>query len=183
MSITLNLTIDQETFDSTGSYELRPEGKYKVSIFEAEVKNIENKASAYNGKPRINFVFKVLPGEEYQNSRFFFGANAFAITSKKDGKVHPPYDLIALGKAIGLTKEQLENIDLDEWKGEELEIEVKHVAKMSKESGYKEPELDSAGDPVLREEVTSKFRSLKAAATASAAAKGKTNTKANKFTL
>ena len=177
MTITLNLSIDQDTFDNSGAYTPLPEGKYKVSVFEAEVKYIDKPASPYNGKPRINFVFKVQPGEEYENRRIFFGANAFPITSSKDGKVHPPYDLIGLGKAIGLSKEQIENIDLDEWLGGEAEVTLIHKPKMSKESGYKE-----AIPGEVREEVKS-IRSLTAASTAASAAKAPSKSKASKFSL
>jgi hypothetical protein len=170
----INLSIDQETYDSTGDYDLIPEGKYRVSIFEAEVKAIDNPASKYKGQPRINFRFKVLPGEDKAGRSLFFGANAFPITAK-DGKTHPPYDLIALGKAIGLTKEQLENVDTDEWLGGELELTVVHKPKMSKESGYKE-----AIPGEFREEVKN-FRSLDAANTAAKASTGKS--KASKFSL
>ena len=173
---TLNLTIDQSTYDSTGDYDLIPEGKYQVSIFEADVKLIDNPASKYKGQPRINFRFKILPGEEKEGRSLFFGANAFPITAK-DGKVHPPYDLIALGKAIGLSKDQLENIDTDEWLGGELELTVVHKPKMSKESGYKE-----AIPGEFREEVKN-FRSLTAAATAASAAKAPSKSKASKFSL
>lgn len=175
MSVTLNLTIDDETFNSTG-FSLVPEGKHKVSIFAAEVKYIDNPASAYNGKPRINFTFQILPGEENEKRRLFYGANAFPITSSKDNKVHPPYDLISIGKAIGLSKEQIESIDLDEWLGGELELTVVHKPKMSKESKYKEP---IPGE--FREEVKN-FRSLEAASTAASAAKGGKSS-ASKFTL
>jgi hypothetical protein len=177
MSITLNLSIDQETFDSSGGYTPLPEDKYKVSIFEAEVKYIDNPSSAYNGKPRINFTFKVLPGEEYEGRRVFFGANAFPVTSSKDGKVHAPYDLISIGKAIGLSKEQIENIDLDEWLGGELELTLVHKPKMSKESGYK---VAIPGE--VREEAKS-FRSLEAASTAASASKAPSKSKASKFSL
>lgn len=184
----LSLNVDQETFDSAGAtFEPVPAGSYKVNIYEitsGEVKSGDNK-----GKPRLNFQFRIQDGEtspdgkKQGNRRLFAGINAFAGKSRKDGSEVPPFDLIAIGKAIGLSAEELSDADTAEWQGEALEVRVVHEEKMTKESNYKEP-----FKPAQYREVVKGYRSIEAAETASSASAtvksaGKAKAGAGAFTL
>lgn len=163
----LTLNIDAETIESTNTtFEPVPTGKYKVSVYEVELQEV--KTGENKGKPRLNFQFRIQDGEtspegkNQGNRRLFHGANAFKSKNKKDpSKENLPYDLIGIGKAIGLTSEQINNIDTDEWLGKELEVEVTHREQMTKESNYKE-----SYNPKRYSESLRSFRSLDAATTA-----------------
>lgn len=163
----LTLNLDAETIENTNTdFSPVPTGRYKVSIYEVELREV--KTGDNKGKPRLNFQFKIADGEtspegkNQGNRRLFHDANAFKTPNKKDpSKENLPFDLIGIGKAIGLTSEQINNIDTDEWLGGELELEVTHVEKMTKESNFKE----SFNPPQYREAVRG-FRSLDTATTA-----------------
>jgi hypothetical protein len=136
----LSLNVDQETFENAGrSFTPVPQGDYKVSIFAItpdEVKKGENQ-----GKPRLKFQFRIADGEEAPdgtkqgNRRLFADVNAFEGTDKKTGKPTPPYDLVAIGKALGLSAEELADVDTDDWLGEELQVTVKHTRKQHQVNG------------------------------------------------
>lgn len=165
----LSLNVDQETFDSAGrTFEPVPVGDYTVSIF--EIKPDEVKTGGNKGKPRLKFQFKIVEGEtapdgsNQGNRRLFTDINAFEGVSTKTGQPTPPYDLVAIGKAIGLTAEELADADTDDWLGEELQVSVTHEEKKTKESGY----TQSFNPPQFREKVRG-FRSLTSVGTSAAA--------------
>lgn len=171
----LSLNVDQETFDTAGrSFEPVPAGSYTVTVFaisEDAVKSGDNK-----GKLRLKFQFRIADGEESPNGtnqgnrRLFSDINAFEGTNK-EGKATPPYDLVAIGKALGVSAEELSDIDTDDWLGEELQVTVKHVKKQEK-VGEKWQDIEPAE---FKEKVTG-YRSLDSVATsvaASASATGK----------
>ena len=166
----LTLNIDQDTFDGAG-FEPVPVGPYKVNIYSVEVQEV--KQGENKGKSRLNFQFRIQDGEtapegkKQGNRRLFVGVNAFSTPNKKDpSKTNQPYDLIAIGKAIGLTLEQINNIDTDEWQGKELQLSVAaHEPKMSKNPVTNKFDIDSGE----KREVIKGFRSLASAATSSAA--------------
>jgi hypothetical protein len=165
----LSLNVDQETFDSAGrTFEPVPKGDYAVSIFAItpdEVKSGDNK-----GKLRLKFQLRIVDGEESSegvnqgNRRLFADINAFDGVSKKTNKPTPPYDLVAIGKAIGLTADQLNDIDTDDWLQEELRVTVDHVIKQEQVNGS----WVDTNPPVYKEKVKA-FRSLESVATSAAA--------------
>lgn len=163
----ISLNIDDEAFETAGrNFDPVPAGKYKVNIYEmtiGEVKSGENK-----GKPRLNFQFRIQEGENAPdgshqgNRRLFANLNAFETPNKKDpSKINQPFDVMAIGKAIGLTAQQVRDIDTDEWVGEELEVTVRHVRKQHLVDG-KYVDIEPAE---YREECRA-FRSIGAAETA-----------------
>lgn len=173
----LSLNVDQETFDGA-SFSLVPAGRHRVIIFDVkldEVKTGENK-----GKPRLKFQFKIADGEPGANRRLFHDVNAFNTEKSK------PFDLISIGRAIGLDKDAIADIDTDDWLGQELFVTVTHKEKKTKESGYK----DSFVPAEFREECKG-FRSVDSAEASATAAeavtKASTGAKAkasgSKFTL
>ena len=179
----LSLNVDQETFDSAGrSFEPVPVGRYKVSIFSIvpdEVKSGDNK-----GKPRLKFQFRIAEGEtsddgqKQTNRRLFADINAFEGISQKTNTPTPPYDLVAIAKAMGAGADELDDIDTDDWLGEEMYVDVTWEEKKTKESNYKE----SFSPKQYREKVRG-FRSVDSvetsvAATASVTAKTNTGAKA-----
>jgi hypothetical protein len=175
--VRLSLNVDQETIDNSGrEFEPIPVGKYEASIFEIkadEVKNGDNK-----GKLRLKFHFRIEDGQESPdgkhqgNRRVFADVNAFTGVSKKDGSPTPPFDLLAIAKAIGLSAEDLADIDTEEWLGESLQINVGHKKKQH--------QVDGAWvdiEPAEYREVIRGYRSLEsveASATAAASVVGKT---------
>jgi hypothetical protein len=185
----LSLNVDQETVDSSGrEFEPVPVGTYTVSIFSItndEVKNGDNK-----GKLRLKFQFRIVDGDEAPdgskqgNRRLFADINAFEGTDKKTGKPTPPYDLLAIAKALGTSAEELADLDTDDWLQEELQVAVTHRRKQHQVNGSW---VDI--EPAEYREQVRGFRSLdsvgvSAAATAtvlgkapSAAPKAKANTK------
>jgi hypothetical protein len=194
----LNLTIDPETFeDSTPrDFDPVPAGRYPVTIF--DIKDVEVKNGANAGKIKLKVQFKIeegfiaSDGSKVGNRRLFADINTFGgisgPNSKNPGKPYGPFDLIALGKAIGKVEsaDDLSSIDTDEWLGESLQVEVEHVYKRVQHDGewVSSDELpEEHPDYGTKRENVKAYRSLKAAATAAAAAKGKSNTKAGGFTL
>lgn len=163
--VRLTLNVDDTTYEEAGqAYELIPTGRKRVTIF--DIKAGEVAGGKNKGKPRLNFQFKIAEGEEHANRRLFAGVNAFETESiKEPGKMVPMYDLIAIGKAIGLTAEQVKNFDSDEWLGEELYLTVAHEEKKTKESNYTE----SFNPPEYRE-VTKGYRSVDSVTTSLGAA-------------
>lgn len=162
--VRLTLNVDETTYEEAGqAFELIPTGRKRVTIF--DIKAGEVAGGPNKGKPRLNFQFKIAEGEEHANRRLFAGVNAFEGKSQKDGSAVPMYDLIAIGKAIGLTVEQVKNFDSDEWLGEELYLTVAHEEKKTKESNYTE----SHNPPEYRE-VTKGYRSTGSVTTSLGAA-------------
>lgn len=172
----LSLNVDQETVDSAGqANEPVPAGTYNVSIFEIgtdQVKSGDNK-----GKPRLKFQFRIADGEESPdgkhqgNRRLFSDVNAFEGFSQKTGKATPPYDLLAIAKALGVSAEELADVDTDDWQGEELQVTVAHRKKQHQVGGAW---VDI--EPAEYRAVVKSYRSLDSVATsvaASAAAVGK----------
>lgn len=164
----LALNVDKADFDSAGrSFDPVLPGDYKVTIFSItpdEVKNGDNK-----GKPRLKFQFRIAEGEvdsngtTQTNRRLFSDINAFEGTSK-EGKKVPPFDLVAIGKAVGLTAEELADCDTDDWLGEELQVTVKWQRKQHK-VGDKWVDIEPAE---YREQVRG-YRSLESVAESAAA--------------
>ena len=168
----LTLNIDAESIENTTtSFEPVPVGKYKVSIYEIEQREV--KTGEYAGQPRLNFQFRIADGEtspdgkNQGNRRLFHGANAFSTKSKKDpSKTVLPFDLIGIGKAIGLTPEQINDIDTDDWLGRELEVRVQHEKKFDKNPSTGKYDVETGE---FRETLRG-FRSLEAASTATMSA-------------
>jgi hypothetical protein len=184
----ISLNIDQETFDSTNTdFAPVPEGKYKVTVF--EVTDGEVKTGPNKGKQRINVQFRIADGElapdgsKQGNRRLFAGINTFKGRSQKTGEETLPFDLVGIVKALGGNADDLENLDTDDWLGEELEVTVVHEEKMTKESGYTE-----SYEPARFREVVKGYRSLHAAETAAVSsatvkAGGKAKASAGAFSL
>lgn len=180
----LSLNVDQETYDNAGrSFEPVPVGKYKVTIFSItpdEVKTGENK-----GKPRLKFQFRIADGEvaadgsRQQNRRLFADINAFDGVSKKTNEPTPPYDLVAIGKALGFDADALRDADTDDWLGEELYLDVTWKKKQH-EVGGKWVDIE----PAQYREQTRGYRSVASvekseAATAAVTGKAPTGAKAS----
>lgn len=167
MRIALN--VDQETVDASGrSFEPVPAGTYAVSVFAItpdEVKNGENK-----GKLRLKFQFRIADGEtspdgsNQGNRRLFADINAFEGTNKKTGAATPPYDLLAIAKALGTSAEELADLDTDDWLQEELQVTVGHKKKQHQVNGSW---VDI--EPAEWREVIRGYRSLDSVATSAAA--------------
>jgi len=164
----LTLNVDKADFDSAGrTFDPVLPGDYKVTIFAItpdEVKSGDNK-----GKPRLKFQFRIAEGEvdsngtTQTNRRLFSDINAFE-GKTKDGKVAPPYDLLAIGKAVGVSSEDFADCDTDDWLGEELQVTVKWGRKQHK-VGDKWVDIEPAE---YREQVRG-FRSLESVAESAAA--------------
>lgn len=175
----LTLNVDQETFDSAGrSFTPVPPGDYKVTIF--SIVNDEVKTGDNKGKLRLKFQFRIADGEvapdgaNQGNRRLFADINAFNGTDKKTSQPTPPYDLVAIAKAMGASRDELDDIDTDDWLGEELYVSVTWEEKKTAESNYKE----SFNPKQYREKVRG-FRSVasvETSAAATAAVTGKANT-------
>jgi hypothetical protein len=174
----LSLNVDQETLDGAGrQFEPVPAGPYTVTIFsitEDKVKEGDNK-----GKLRLKFQFRIADGEtapdgsKQGNRRLFADVNAFEGVSQKTGEPTPPYDLLAIAKALGVAAEDLADIDTDDWLGEELQVTVGHKKKQTQDPTTKKW-VDA--NPVEFKEVIRGYRSLASVATsvaASAAVAGK----------
>lgn len=174
MRIALN--VDQETVDASGrSFEPVPAGTYTVSIFAItpdEVKNGDNK-----GKLRLKFQFRIADGEtapdgtNQGNRRLFADINAFEGVNKKTGAPTPPFDLLAIAKALGTSAEELADLDTDDWLQEELQVTVGHKKKQHQVDG-KWVDIE----PAEWREVIRGYRSLESVSTsvaASAAVTGK----------
>lgn len=172
----ISLNVDQETLDGAGrQFEPVPAGDYLVTIFsitEDAVKDGDNK-----GKLRLKFQFRIADGEtapdgsKQGNRRLFADMNAFEGKSQKTGEPTPPYDFLAIAKALGVAAEDLKNVDTDDWLGEELQVTVGHKKKQEKVG---EKWVDK--NPVEYREVVRGFRSLASVQTsvaASAAVAGK----------
>lgn len=174
----LTLNVDQETYDNAGrTFDPVPPGNYEVSIFAItpdEVKTGDNK-----GKLRLKFQFRIADGEtsadgqNQGNRRLFADINAFNGVSKTTGEPTPPYDLLAIGKAIGLDAEALRDIDTDDWLQETLQVTVKHVKKQQQVNGKWQDIVPNE----FKEKVTG-FRSLESVTTSAGAAIA-VNAKAN----
>jgi len=180
----LTLNVDQADFDSAGrSFTPVPAGDYAVTIFSITddvVKEGDNK-----GKARLKFQFRINDGEtdstgtNQGNRRLFSDINTFGGKSKETGKELPPFDLVAIGKALGTTLEELnDGFDTDEWQGEELQVTVKWVKKQEKVNGVW---VDK--NPIEYKEKTTGYRSLEsvaasAASTAAVTGKAATGAKA-----
>lgn len=167
MRIALN--VDQETVDASGrSFEPVPAGTYTVSVFAItpdEVKNGDNK-----GKLRLKFQFRIVDGEtspdgsNQGNRRLFADINAFEGTNKKTSEPTPPFDLLAIAKALGTSAEELADLDTDDWLQEELQVTVGHKKKQHQVNGSW---VDI--EPAEWREVIRGYRSLDSVATSAAA--------------
>lgn len=185
----LNTTISQEDIDNAGSFKPVPAGTYTAFIYEIEVNKVQN-GGRYDGLPRLKFTFKIADGEtaedgtDVSGKRLWHDVNAFEVWSEKNQKFFPPFELIEIGKAIGMSPEEINSLDTDEWTGKELQLNVQVVPKRVKTADGKY--VDST-DPEEKTNSVGRFRSLKSAATASAAkrpaAKAKTASKAGGLTL
>lgn len=163
--VRLSLNVDQETYDSAGrTFDPVPVGRYRVSVFEIKedvVKQGDNK-----GKPRLKFQFRIADGEEAAdgskqgNRRLFKDANNFYGVSKKDNSPTPPYDVLDIAKALGVSAEELADADTDDWLGEELYLSVIHKKKQEQVNG----EWVDKNPVEYREEVRG-FRSLESVET------------------
>lgn len=166
----LTLNIDQDTFDGAG-FEPVPVGPYKVNIYSVEERKV--KSGEHVGKPRLNFQFRIQDGEtapdgkKQGNRRLFVELNAFPTQNKKDpSKTNQPFELIAIGKAIGLTLDQINELDTDDWLGKELQLSVAaHEEKMAKNPATNKYDIATG----TYREVIKGFRSLESAGTAAAA--------------
>jgi len=164
----LTLNVDQADFDSAGrTFDPVLPGDYKVTIFAItpdEVKSGDNK-----GKPRLKFQFRIADGEvdsngtNQANRRLFADVNAFNGTSK-EGKSTSPFELVAIGKAVGVSAEEFADADTDDWLGEELQVTVKWTPKQHK-VGDKWVDIE----PTEYKEKVGGFRSLESVATSAAA--------------
>lgn len=169
----IQLNVDQESFDGAG-FEPVPVGPYKVNIYSIDVREV--KQGDHKGKPRLNFQFRIQDGEtspenkRQGNRRLFVELNAFETPNKKDpSKMNPPFDLISIGKAIGLTREQINDLDTDDWLGKELQLSVAaHEDKMAKNPVTNKYDI-ATGE---KREVIKGFRSLESASTSKAASAG-----------
>jgi hypothetical protein len=185
----IQLNVDQESFDGAG-FEPVPVGPYKVNIYSVEVREV--KQGENKGKPRLNFQFRIQDGEtspegkRQGNRRLFVECNAFSTQNKKDpSKMNAPFELISIGKAIGLTLDQINDLDTDDWLGKELQLSVTaHEDRMAKN-----PETGKYDIPTgQKNEVIKGFRSVESASKSAAASQkvlaasgstGKTNTQFN----
>lgn len=166
----LTLNIDQDTFDGAG-FEPVPVGPYKVNIYSVEQREV--KQGEHKGKPRLSFQFRIQDGEtspegkRQGNRRLFVELNAFPTQNKKDpSKTNQPFELIAIGKAIGLTLDQINDLDTDDWLGKELQLSVAaHEEKMAKNPATGKYDISTK----TYREVIKGFRSLESAGTAAAA--------------
>jgi hypothetical protein len=169
----LTLNIDQDAFDGAG-FEPVPVGPYKVNIYSIDVREV--KQGDHKGKPRLNFQFRIQDGEtspegkRQGNRRLFVELNAFEMPNKKDpSKMNAPFELIAIGKAIGLDRDQINALDTDDWLGKELQLSVAaHEDKMAKNPATNKYDI-ATGE---KREVIKGFRSLESAGTAVAASAG-----------
>lgn len=174
----LTLNVDQADFDSAGrSFTPVPPADYTVSIFSITSDVVKTGDNA--GKPRLKFQFRIADGEtspdgqSQANRRLFADINAFDGINKKTGKPTPPFDLVAIGKALGLTPEELKDCDTDDWLGQELQVTVVWKRKQHQVNGSW---VDI--EPAEYRENVKGFRSLESVAE-SAAATAKVTGKAN----
>jgi hypothetical protein len=166
----IQLNIDQDAFDGAG-FEPVPVGPYRVNIYSIETREV--KAGENKGKPRLNFQFRIQDGEtspegkRQGNRRLFVECNAFSTQNKKDpSKMNAPFELISIGKAIGLTLDQINDLDTDDWLGKELQLSVTaHEDRMAKN-----PETGKYDIPTgQKNEVIKGFRSVESASKSAAA--------------
>ena len=174
----LSLNVDQETLDGAGrQFEPVPAGPYTVTVFSITEDKVKSGDNA--GKPRLKFQFRIADGEtapdgsKQGNRRLFADMNAFEGVSQKTGEPTPPYDLLAIAKALGVSAEDLADIDTDDWLGEELQVTVAHKPKQKQNEQTKKWEDI---EPKEYREVIRGYRSLASVNTsvaANAAAAGK----------
>jgi len=179
----IQLNIDQDTFDGAG-FEPVPVGPYKVNIYSIDVREV--KQGEHKGKPRLNFQFRIQDGEtspegkKQGNRRLFVELNAFATPNKKDpSKTNQPFELISIGKAIGLTLDQINELDTDDWLGKELQLSVAaHEEKMAKNPATNAYDIKTG----TYREVIKGFRSVESASNAAAASEKVLSSSGNKGT-
>jgi hypothetical protein len=181
----IQLNIDQDAFDGAG-FEPVPIGPYRVNIYSIEERKVKTGENA--GKPRLNFQFRIQDGEtspagkRQGNRRLFVECNAFSTPNKKEpGKINQPFELISIGKAIGLTLEEINDLNTEDWLGKELQLSVTaHEPKMAKNPATNKYDIDTG----QKNEVIRGFRSVESANTAAAASQkvlaGSTAAGANK---
>lgn len=173
----LNLNITEDAYNNAGNSAPVDEDHYEVSIYSIDFDTVKN--GNHKGKTRLKFQFKVAEGEatgtKNANRKIFHDVNAFSI--EKDGQVFPPFELIDIGKAIGLTREDINGFKKGDWLGQRLRLSVSHEQKMTKESGYKEPVK-----PTEYRAIAKRFRSLDSAGVSAAANSG-AGAKKSKYAL
>jgi len=166
------LNVDQETLDGAGrQFEPVPAGPYTVTIFSIGEDTVKNEGPN-KGKPRLKFQFRIADGEtapdgsKQGNRRLFADVNAFEGVSQKTGEPTPPFDLLAIAKAIGVSAEELADADTDDWLGEELQVTVAHKRKQKQNPETKKWENIEPAE--WREEIKG-YRSLDSVAVSAAA--------------
>jgi len=180
----LTLNVDQADFDSAGrAFDPVLPGDYKVNIFSI-TDDVVKPGSPNAGKARLKFQFRIADGEvdsngtNQGNRRLFADINTFGGKSKETGKELPPFDLVAIGKALGTSLEELnDGFDTDEWVGEELQVTVKWAKKQEKVG---DKWVDK--NPVEYREQVRGFRSLESVAESAAATAKVTGTAAKAAT-
>lgn len=110
MPITINLT-----GVSTDEFAAVPEGRYKVSVFTAEMRTGKD-----SGKPYLNWEFRI------QEPTEFAGRRLWHITSLQENAL---FNLKGLLLALGVPEEKLKgDFDLEpsDYYGQELVLQIKH---------------------------------------------------------
>jgi hypothetical protein len=181
MTVTaLNLNITEEAYANAGNSAPVDEDHYEVSIYSIDFDTVKA-AGPNKGKPRLKFQFKIVEGEttgsKNANRKIYHDVNAFDGTNK-EGKPIPPFELIDIAKAIGITREGINAFNKGDWLGQNLRLSVSHRQKMTKESGYKEPVK-----PAEFMAEAKRFRSLDSAAASAAANAGTGTSKKSKYAL
>lgn len=180
MTITaLNLNITEDAYQNAGNSAPVDEDHYEVSIYSIDFDTVKGDGPN-KGKPRLKFQFKVVEGAESgtknANRKIFHDVNAFN-GKDKDGNETQPFELIDIAKAIGLSREEINNFAKGDWLNQRLRLSISHEVKMSKESGYKTPIK-----PTEYRAIAKRFRSLDSAA-ASATANTGAGAKKSKYSL
>lgn len=179
MTITaLNLNITEDAYQNAGNSAPVDEDHYEVSIYSIDFDTVKG-VGPNKGKPRLKFQFKVVEGEatgtKNANRKIFHDVNAFHGTDK-NGASTDPFELIDIGKAIGLSREDINGFNKGDWLNQRLRLSISHELKMSKESGYKEPIK-----PAEYRAIAKRFRSLDSATVSATANAG--SAKKSKYSL
>lgn len=179
---TINLNITEDEFNNAGYIPPVDEDNYEVSIYSIDFDTV--KTGANKGKPRLKFRFKIVEGERTRDKNrgrsIFQDVNAFKGTSKETGEPTPPYDLLGIGKAIGLGLSDINNFNKGDWLGRTLRIGIEHEQKMKQNPTTKKYDTPIAGE--FRAVVSrNSARSLDSVATSATANAG--TSKKSKYSL